>query len=187
MWHLLTAKYSQKQTPEVSIYSIDSDWQKSRTRVPLLWHSWDLLHARKHTHYCYGMPRARAGTRRDFPAALQISVSGFWVVPNTACPNLLLNGNPFHQWLIYAHCYSPPPLASSFPNMEKVWMHKKGWYFYPCRDKTFFYCTVTLLVTTSPRESYFMDRKITTSSRKKKHLYSCCCTKQFAWIAPASQ
>ena len=143
MWHLLTAKYSQKQTPKASIYSTDSDWQKSRTGAPLLWHSWDLLHTRKHTRYCYGMPIARAGTRRNFAAALQISVSGFWVVPNTACPNLPLNGNPFHQWLIYTHCYSPPAAASNFPNMEKVWMHEKGQYFYPCRDK--FYCTVTPL------------------------------------------
>lgn len=182
MWHLLAAKYSQKQTPKASIYSIDSDWQKSTTAEPLLWHSWDLLHARKQTRWCYGMPTAHAGTRRNFAAALQISASGFWVVLNTACPNLPSNGNPFHQWLTYTHCYSPPA-ASDFPNMEKAWMHKEGQYFYPCRGKPFF--TVVWLRWSLPAP------KSPVSWRGRSQLAAerrnTCCTKQFAWITPASQ
>lgn len=49
-----------------------------------------------------------------------------------------------------------PAAASNFPTTEKAWMHKKGQYFYHCRDKIFFYGTLTLLVTASPKEFYFM-------------------------------
>lgn len=109
--------------PKASIYSIDCDWQKSRTGVSLLWHRWDLVHTRKHTLCCLW------DAKRWHQMRLCCSLADFciWFLSsaNTASLNLPLNGNPFHQWLIYTHCCSPPAEASNFPNMEEVWMHKK--------------------------------------------------------------
>lgn len=116
------------------------------------------------------MPAACAGTRWDFAAALQISASGLWAVPNTACPSLPLNGNLFTSG-------SSPPIANFHQQQPEGFLIcrrcrciKKGQYFYTCRDSIFFYCYLMLMITTSLKESNFMKGKTTTGSRKEKHL-----------------